>query len=292
MVSLADSIGLCISSATADIAPADKALYALRDATSTVDSIPLITASILSKKIASGANNIVFDVKCGSGAFCKSIENARELARQLVAAGSLAGLKVRALVTNMEEPLGYAIGNSIEVAEALEVLSNKGCPKLKQLCITLAAHMLNLAGVGKLKECTLQARDALEGGKAYEKFLHFIKAQGGDVSKIGYLDTFALDCIEVKADATGFVQSINAEAIGLASMHLGAGRQKAGEIIDYSAGIMLTKKVGDYIECGEPLARLYATQTEKLTPSAAMCADAFMIGAQPYKDKLILDIVQ
>jgi len=290
--SITNSAGLCLSGATADIAPADKVLYALRDATATVDSAPLITASILSKKIASGANNIVFDVKCGSGAFCKTLASAKQLAKELVAVGTLAGLRVRALVTDMDEPLGYAIGNSVEVAEAMEVLSNKGCSRLKELCITLAAHMLDLAGLGSLEQCTLLARAALEDGKAKERFLQFIQAQGGDIGKIGYLNTFALDSVEIKATETGFIQSIDAQAIGLASMYTGAGREKANDSLDYNSGIILAKKTGDFVESGELLARVYAKEPAKLKRSAAICAKAFVIGKKPKKAELILDIIE
>lgn len=252
-----EEIGLCVAGQTGELAPADKKLYSLRDATDTVESIPLIASSIMSKKLAAGAQSIVLDVKCGSGAFMKTQEQARELAQTMVQIGRDAGRQVSALITNMDIPLGYAVGNALEITEAAEVLRGEGDPALTQLCIALSAQMLALATGQSAAVYREKAHAALRDGSALEKLREMVRAQGGDESVLEDPKRFPQARYEtcVYAPCTGYICRMDAERIGHAAMLLGAGRVKKDGAIDPAAGILLQKKTGDFVRQGEPLAR-------------------------------------
>lgn len=239
-----------------DLTPADKKLYGLRDVTATVESIPLIASSIMSKKIAAGADAIVLDVKIGAGAFMKNIEDARRLAQLMVAIGNGVGRKTVAVLSNMSQPLGYAIGNTLEVKEAIDTLKGEGPADLKELCFTLGAQMLILGGQAKHEqEAREKLEEAIRSGKAIEKFRIFLAAQGGDGAVVDQPDILpqAAHCYELLAQQSGYITEITADALGLAAMKLGAGRETKQSIIDLSVGILLNKKVGEWVNQGESL---------------------------------------
>ncbi len=253
--------GIAIVGQSSELAPADKLLYALRDVTATVDSIPLIASSIMGKKLAANDDCIVLDVKTGSGSFMKEKEEAKKLARAMVDIGTTAGKKTVALVTDMDAPLGRAIGNSLEVIEAIETLNGKGEGDFVELCIALASYMLFLVGKGKVPDCEKMAREVLANGKAKKKFADMINAQGGNgaiaddpslMKKAKYTDY-------IVANESGFISEMNAEKWGVSAQLLGAGRSKKEDEIDYLAGIYLNKKRGERVEKGEIIATLYAS---------------------------------
>ncbi len=260
--------------------PADKKLYALRDVTATVDSIPLIASSIMSKKIAAGSDGIVLDVKTGSGAFMKSLEDSVALAKEMVAIGTGAGRRCCALITDMDVPLGSAIGNSLEVREAVETLKGRGPGDLTEVCLQLCSHMLYMAGKGDLDSCYALARDAMADGRGLKTLAAMVKAQGGDETYILDPDRFpkAPYVREVKADRDGRVTHIDTAGCGIASAMLGAGRQKKEDVIDYSAGICLHKKYGEEVRKGDLLAVLYASREELLDGASQKLMDAYTIG--------------
>jgi len=273
---------LCVAGQSGDLAPADKKIYALRDATATVDSIPLIAASIMSKKIAAGADKILLDVKTGSGAFMKTEADALALARVMVDLGEAAGRQTTALVTNMDVPLGYGIGNAIEVAESIAVLRGEGPADLTEICITLAAEMLALADKGTANECIALARDAIFSGHALQKLADMVEAQGGDRR---FIDNPALipsaSCVhDIPAQESGFVTSMNAESCGIASGMLGASRQTVSQAIDYAAGIVLRAKPGDWIEKGAPLATFYTNDPSRIPDAQALFISAVTTDAE------------
>lgn len=274
-------IGIAVVGQTKNLAPADKKLYALRDVTATVDSIPLITSSIMGKKLASGSKSIVLDVKCGSGAFVKTLSDAEALGRCMVDIGALSGRRVSAVITDMDTPLGSAVGNILEVKEAIETLLGNGPGDLAEICITLAASMAHLALDISLDEAKRQARHLLDTGMAYEKFKEWIGAQGGDVSLIESPENFpsARFEYEVKATRDGYISKMDAEKIGLSAMKLGAGRETKDSEIDYTAGIRLIKKTGDYVKCGDTLAHLYTNNK-----SAAAESESLLLSAITYAD--------
>ncbi|WP_085523481.1 pyrimidine-nucleoside phosphorylase [Tuberibacillus sp. Marseille-P3662] len=244
-----------------NLAPADKKLYALRDVTATVDSIPLIASSIMSKKIASGADAIVLDVKTGSGAFMKTLEASKALANEMVSIGNNVGRNTIAVVSDMNQPLGYEIGNANEIKEAVEVLNGRNIEDLRKLSLELAAHMTVLAEAYpdyKTAYQTLQKK--LDNGEAYEAFKTFIASQGGDVASIDDLDQLPQTeyHVEVKAEQSGYVTGIDAESVGVAAMHLGAGRATKDDVIDHAVGITLKHKIGDYINNGDVIAVLHS----------------------------------
>lgn len=261
--------GVCVIGQSGNMTPADKKMYALRDVTATVDSIPLIAVSIMSKKLAAGSDCILLDVKCGSGAFMKTKEDALVLAEKMVAIGEQAGHKVGALITNMDLPLGHYIGNSLEVTEAVETLKGNGPEDLTEICLELAAHMLYLAGKGSLEECRKMAEAAVADGRALERLAAMTKAQGGDPAVIQNPELFAKAPVirEVFAEKTGYITHMNTEACGVAAALLGAGRETKDSPIDYTAGIVLKKKTGDYVEKGEPIA-IFHTSEEGRLPDA------------------------
>lgn len=254
---------LAIIGATGDIAPADKKIYALRDVTDTVDSIPLIASSIMSKKIASGTDALVIDVKTGSGAFMKTLADSVALAKALVSIGKRVGMKCKAIISDMNQPLGYKIGNSLEIEESIDVLKGKGPDDVKELMLTLGSYMVILGGKA---DNVVVARELLEetinSGKALDRFRAMIKAQGGDERVI---DDYSLMPqaqykIELPAKQGGVIAEIKADEVGIASMVLGGGRQKAQDELDYSVGIELHKKVGDTIQEGESLLTIYSNR--------------------------------
>lgn len=289
-------IGIAIAGQTGNLVPADKKMYALRDVTSTVDSIPLIASSIMSKKLAAGSNGIVLDVKCGSGAFMKDLASAKELARVMVDIGKAAGRKVAALVTDMDVPLGYAVGNSLEVLEAIDTLSGRGPEDLRTLCLELAAHMLSLAGQGSVDVCRIRAKEALDSGAALRTLEKLITAQGGDASVIQdpkKLPTAQFSS-ELISDVSGYVSRMETEQVGIAASMLGAGRMTKDDVIDLGAGLILKKKTGDRVEKGETLAVLYTSGSGERMEAALDCLrKAYHFSEKtPRKRKLIFDSVQ
>lgn len=245
-----NEIGIAIIGQTQSLVPADKKLYALRDVTGTVESVPLIASSVMSKKLASGSDTILLDVTFGEGAFMKNIDSARTLARTMVDIGNSLNRDTRAVLSDMNEPLGFAVGNSLEVKEAIEALHGRGPKDLMELCYTCGAIMLEQAHIVKTHEEGLKMlEDAIESGRAFDKFLKFVKAQGGDVEYILHPEKFELakHIVEVRSSSQGYIQKINALEIGESAMRLGAGRATLEDVIDMSAGIVLTKKVGDYV---------------------------------------------
>lgn len=259
-------VGVAIIGQSANLTPADKKLYALRDVTATVDSIPLITSSVMSKKIASGSHNIVLDVTCGSGAFMKTPEEAEILAKDMVKIGKGCGRNMAALITDMDRPLGTAIGNSLEVIEAIKVLKGEVKNDLRDVCIALATQMVSLVNKISESEAEKQVIDALDSGKAFEKMKEWISAQGGDVSYIENTELFpkAKYSYDILADDDGYISSMRTEEIGLASVILGAGRVSLDDSIDFSAGIEIYKKTGDEVAKGDVVARLYTNNESSI----------------------------
>ena len=256
----AQRLGLCFMGQTTDLAPADKKLYALRDVTATVESIPLITASILSKKLAAGVTHLVLDVKVGRGAFMKDFGAAERLAASLVRIGEVAGMRIRALLTRMEEPLGTSIGNALEVREAIAILRGEGPSDTTELTLTLAAHMLQLVGLARdIEEARASAAKVLYSGAALDKFRHVVAAQGGDAAVIDHpekLPTAAHQTLFL-APTAGFIESMDSFLLGLVAMRLGAGRSRADEPIDPAVGLVLRRQVGDFVEVGEPVIEVH-----------------------------------
>lgn len=294
-ISTVKDIGLAVAGQTGNLAPADKKLYALRDVTATVESIPLISASIMSKKLAAGADAIVLDVKVGSGAFMKTLEDARALARTMVRIGNGAGRKTVAVITDMDRPLGRAVGNALEVREAIDVLSGKGPRDITEICVTLAGKMLELAGRGDFDRCILMAEEAIKGGRALEKLRQMIKAQKGLDKVID--DTNLLPrakfIMEYRAASGGYLDSIISDKLGTASMLLGAGRATKDSRIDPAAGIVLVKKPGDRVEAGDPLMILHANAAELFEDSMSVLDEAVIISdTPPESSPLVIDIIE
>ncbi len=290
-----NGIGLAIIGQSKQFAPADKKLYALRDVTATVDSMPLIAASIMGKKLAADDDCIVLDVKTGSGSFMKTVEKSKELARLMVDIGKNAGKKMTALITNMDRPLGYAIGNSLEVIEAVETLRGRGPEDLTEVCVALAGHMLSLAGMGTVEECIRKAQKALGDGSALRKLIETVKAQGGDPALIEHPETFekAKYSYAVTAGRSGYISSADTEAYGIASLMLGAGRNTAEDEIDYSAGILLKKKTGDRVQKGEEIATLFANDGALFAPAAEKLLAATEISVEkPAETPLIYGVIK
>lgn len=274
-----NTTGLSVIGQSGNLAPADKKLYALRDVTATVDSIPLIAASIMSKKLAAGSDCILLDVKTGSGAFMKTLEESITLAEKMVAIGEHAGKNTMAMITNMDIPLGNLIGNSLEVIEAVETLNGSGPKDLTEVCLNLAAGMLSLAGKGSLKECRKLAERTIEDKSALSCLAAMVKAQGGDPSVIENPALFERAPFEreVKSVKGGYITAMNTEQCGIASSLLGAGRLTKESPIDHTAGIALKKKVGDPVEPGETLAVLYTSKPELFEASVEMFMQAVTV---------------
>lgn len=289
-----NDIKLSVVGQTGDLAPADKKLYALRDVTATVDSIPLIASSVMSKKIASGANSIVLDVKTGSGAFMKTLEESRNLAKRMVGIGNKLGRNTTAVISNMDQPLGFEIGNANEIKEAVQVLQGEKIADLRELSIELVAHMSLLAEVYP-DENTAKEKlaELLDNGQAFEVFKQFVKAQHGDVSVIDDLTKLpsAEFHQEVKASKEGYIYEIEAEKIGLAAMHLGAGRQTKEDSIDHAAGITLRKKIGDHVKEGDVIAELHAN-SNNMESSKQLCIEAMTISeTKPEELPMIYEVI-
>ena len=291
-----NDIGIAIMGQTADLVPADKKIYALRDVTGTVPSIPLIVSSIMSKKLASGADVIVLDVKCGDGAFMKTEDQARELARGLTRIGRLAGRKCAAVITDMDQPLGYAVGNALEVKEAIAVLRGEQQGDLLQLCLELGGCMLVEAGVcWSMPEAKLELLKTIEDGSALEKLAAMVRAQGGDPAAVydPALLPVAPVQLEVPAAAGGYVSRIHAEQVGLVSMHLGGGRATKEDVIDLSVGVVLHKKLGDKVEIGESLGTIHAATAEKAEQAAALLRDCYELQPEPVtRPPFIKDVIR
>lgn len=290
-----NNIGLCIVGQTGELAPADKKLYALRDVTATVESIPLIASSIMSKKLAAGSKGIVLDVKTGSGAFMKTFEESENLAKEMVSIGKSAGRSVTAVITNMDIPLGNSVGNSLEVIEAIKTLKGEGESDLTDVCLTLAAQMLCMVTGEDEKACYAMAKDAIDDGSALNKLCEMISAQGGNA---GVVDDFSLfkqpkHTVEISSEREGYIEHTDAEKIGLASVILGAGREKKGDPIDSSAGIVLKKKTGDRVEKGDTLAIFYTDDESKIEEAKREFFEAFTFGnKKPPAQKLIYRIIK
>ncbi len=252
-------IGCCVIAQSGNLVPADKQMYALRNLTATVDSIPLICSSIMSKKLALGADCILLDVKFGHGAFMKTQEDAQALARAMVDVGKLAGKCCRAVLTDMNAPLGKAVGNALEVAEVLRILRGEERGRLCQLALELSAHMLELSGKGTWENCLVMAQDALDSGRALERLGRMIAAQGGDASVTDHPERLpqAQASRTVLAERTGYLTAMQSEEVGLACLELGAGRTAGGGALDFGAGVLLHKTVGDAVVKGEPLFTVY-----------------------------------
>ena len=265
-------IGISVIGQSGNLAPADKKIYALRDVTATIGCVPLIASSIMSKKLAAGSDCILLDVKTGNGAFMKTLDGSIQLAQAMVSIGAHNGRKVAALITDMDTPLGYNIGNSLEVIESVEVLKGRGPADLTEVCYQLAANMLLLAGKGTLAECRKMVEEAVASGAAYEKLKQMFAAQGGDVSVLDDPDKFAKAKYsrEIRADQSGWLYATNTEMIGNASVLLGAGRIKKEDTIDFAAGIVLHKKAGDRVEKGDLLATFYAEDEGKFASAEEM----------------------
>lgn len=276
-----------------NLTPADRKLYALRDVTATVNSIPLIASSIMSKKIAAGADAIVLDVKVGDGAFMKTTEDATELASAMVSIGNNVGRNTMAIISSMEEPLGRAIGNALEVKEAVETLKGKGPEDLTELSLELGSQMAVLGGKAEtLEEARTKLQEVIDDGSALEKFKVFLKNQGGDASMVDDLSKLpqAEYTFEVEAEKSGFVEKIGSEAMGVASSMLGAGRQTKDDVIDLAVGLMLNKKVGDSVETGDSLVTIYSN-TEDVEAVKQKVLENYKIGDDKTDIELIRKVI-
>ena len=292
---IVNEVGLSIVGQSAELAPADKLLYALRDVTATVDSLPLIVSSIMGKKLAADDDCIVLDVKTGSGSFMKTLEKSRELAEWMVEIGKRAGKRMRALITDMGTPLGYAIGNSLEVVEAIQTLKGEGPKDLTELCVALSSHILELAEKGSYAECERMVRETIANGSALITFSKAVAAQGGNSEWILYPENFpkAKYSYVVKSRQSGYITSVNAEGYGLASLLLGAGRNTKEDEIDFSAGIYLHSKTGDFVEVGTPIATLYASNQRLFSQAEEkLLASTQISQVPPDSHPLILDVVE
>ena len=292
-----NSIGIAIAGQTQSLVPADKKMYALRDVTGTVESIPLIAASVMSKKLAAGTDAILLDVTLGNGAFMKDIDQARKLAKLMVKIGNGLNRDTRAVLSNMNEPLGLAVGNALEVKEAIAALHGEGPEDLMELCYTSGSVMLVQAKIAKdQSEARKMLEKVVRDGSAFVKFLEMVQAQDGDVEYLLHPEKFPLakSIIPIYSKEEGYVKDINALEIGLASMTLGGGRETLDDVIDMAAGIMLNKKVGDYVKEGEPLCYLHSNKNVTLINRVAKeVYDSFVITKEfVEKPRVVLEIIQ
>ncbi|MBQ9849490.1 MAG: thymidine phosphorylase [Clostridia bacterium] len=292
---IVNKCGLCVAGQSGRLCPADKKLYGLRDVTATVDNMPLIASSIMSKKLAGGADCIVLDVKCGSGAFMKDEESAAKLAEKMVEIGRGAGRKIAALITDMDRPLGKNIGNSLEVIEAVETLKGNGPEDLTEISVLLSAKLLELAGKGTFEECKALAKSKIDDGSALRKLAEMVKLQGGDENYILNTEFFprARCSRKVIAPETGYISSMNTEGVGSVCVSLGAGRQKKEDSVDASAGIIIEKKTGDYVEKGETLATLFCSDEALFGAAEKQYLGALNFSqSEPERIPLLLRIVE
>lgn len=288
--SVVNKTGLSVIGQSGNLTPADKKMYALRDVTATVNSIPLIAVSIMSKKLAAGSDCILLDVKTGSGAFMKTIEDSVLLAKEMVKIGENAGRKTVALITDMDTPLGNNIGNSLEVIEAVQTLQGKGPADLTEVCRHLAANMLELAGIGSADECMQKVDEVIQNGEALKRLADMVEAQGGDSSVIWDVERFekAKASYDVIATEDGFLNEMDTEGCGIASVLLGAGRETKESDIDFSAGIIMHKKTGDEIKKGDVLATFYAADEILFTAAEARFRKALIIKDSPVERRPLI----
>ena len=282
-------IGIAIIGQDKEIDPADKKIYALRDVTGTVASLPLIASSIMSKKLASGADCILLDVKYGSGAFMSAVEDAKELAKVMVDLGKMMNKNIKAEVTSMEQPLGNAVGNNLEIKEVIDTLKGKGPKDITEICLHSGSIMLVQGKIfNDVKEARKKLEESIKNGKAFEKFKEFVKAQGGDVSYIDDPKKFpvAKNVIQIKSTKSGYIKKADALTIGKASVTLGGGRNKMDDVIDYSAGIIMSKKIGDEVKEGDVLCTLYTNKDESVYKEVAKHVQ----GAFDYSDSKVSPI--
>lgn len=293
LVEQVNNFGAAVIAQTGNLVPADKKLYAIRDVTATIDSIPLIAASIMSKKIAAGAQGIVLDVKVGNGAFMKDPGQAAELAQTMMRIGCGAGKRVVAILTDMNQPLGHMVGNALEVKEAIDLLGGRGPDDLRQLCTCLTAHMLQMAGVRSgYDQAAELVQELLQSGAGLAKFKQMVAAQGGelDYKQPGYGLPQAVIEAEVPAERSGYVVSIDTERVGRTAMRLGAGREKIGDTIDPAVGVEVIKKRGDLVKAGEVLARIYASDQARLESACQAIRDCYQLDRSPPEEQpLILE---
>ena len=285
-----NKIGMCVVSQSEDLVKADKLIYSLRDVTGTVPSIPLIASSIMSKKIASGADLISLDVKVGSGAFMKDLDDAIKLSKCMIEIGKGFNKKVHVIISNMDSPLGCAIGNNLEVIEAINTLNGKGPKDFEKLCLEFSKRIIYDAKItNDLDEAYKLCYDNLHNGKAFNKFKEFVKAQGGDIKYIDNPDLFdkAKNIIEIKSNKKGYINKIIANKIGISSMKLGAGREKKEDIIDFTAGIILNKKPEDFVNIGDVLATIH-TNKDNINDVINDILDTFIISDKNIKEELII----
>lgn len=294
-ISNVKKIGVCVTGQSGNFAPADKILYALRDTTATIDNVPLIASSIMSKKLACGNDCLLLDVKVGSGAFCKTLKMAKELAKCMVKIGNGSGIKTMALITEMNNPLGKNIGNSLEVIESIEVLKNGGPQDLRNVSIDIVSNLYSMATGVSLSEATKKAMAVLEDGSALAKFKEMVKLQGGDVELINDVNNFekAKYAFKVTAETEGYINSFNCQTIGETSVTLGAGRVRKEDGIDFSAGIIMEKKIGDYVKAGDTIATLYTNKKNVKESAIKQFMSAVVISGKKVKPlKEVLAVVK
>ena len=289
-------IGISLITQTANLAPADKKLYELRDTISCTDSIPLIASSIMSKKIAAGANKVVLDVTCGSGAFMKNKEEAEKLSKVMKQIGELAGKETICIITNMDEPLGNSAGNSLEMVETINSLKGNMPEDVKEVVLELGSYILKLAGKGEnIEENKVKIQNCISSRKAYKKFVELVQRQGGDITYCENTEKFekAKYKMEVRIEQEGYIRKLNAEEVGKIAMHLGAGRVRKEDDIDYSVGVELVKKVGDSVEKGDIVAYVHANEEQKGKEAVEMLKEKYIIGNDRIEPiKSILEIIQ
>ena len=287
--------GLCVCGQSGNLAPCDKKMYALRDVTATVDSIPLIVSSIMSKKIAAGAKNIMLDVKCGSGAFMKTEEDAKRLAEGMVTIGKMCGRNTKALITNMDVPLGFAVGNSLEVIEAIDVLKGKTRGDIRAVSVSLASGLVASVKNISTDEAKMLCEKAVDDGSAFSKFKEWISSQGGNVCFADNTDLFPKAKFEyqIKSTHEGYICHMDAEKIGLCSCELGAGRKTKTDVIDLSAGLILSKKTGDEVKLGDVIATLYTNKESSIPKAEEIFLSALEFSdKEPQKTALILESIE
>lgn len=291
-----EKIGISMITQTMNLAPADKKIYALRDTISCVDCIPLIASSIMSKKIASGANKLVLDVTVGFGAFMKTLEDANKLSNEMIEIGKLANLETVCVLSNMNEPLGFAVGNTIEVIESIKALKGEMAEDLKQVVLELGAYMIKLAGFGEnIEENKQKMIENIKNGKAYNKLLELVQNQNGDISYIEDISKFekAKNIVPVYAKEEGYIYEINAEEVGKLACKLGAGRIKKEDNIDMQVGIELCKKIADYVQIGDILAYIHLNNENKIEESTDELLNIFKITKEKVeKEQIILGIIE
>jgi len=293
-IELVNNNKLAVIGQSGELAPADKLLYSLRDVTATVNSIPLIASSIMSKKIASGADKIVLDVKTGSGAFMKNLTDAKQLAETMVNIGNNNGRETIAIISNMNQPLGHAIGNALEIKEAIETLKGEGPKDLTELSLTLGSHMVVLANKAEtVSEARKMLEENVHNGKAIQMFKTFIKEQGGlvDVVENPNLLPQAKHIIQVKAEQSGYISNLHAENIGKVAMVLGAGRQTKNSVIDLAVGVVVHKKLGDFVKENDPIFTIHANDEKVITTATNQLMANIEISDESNPSKLILDII-